>query len=123
MYICILGSGYVTQDDFFFLMGDSREMVSSRYSRADALKLTKTGSVHKTTQVQARCAPTLNKKLPTTDTHWQKEYQFSPMACHWVYPPHPRAGSVPGTVGQHRMNLVIFLWSFCFILLCNFFVL
>lgn len=42
-YVCILGSGCVTQDNVF-LRGDPREMVSSRYSRADALKLTKTGS-------------------------------------------------------------------------------
>lgn len=91
-------------------------MVSSRYSRADALKLTKTGSVYKTTQVQARCAPTLNKKLPTTDAHWQRENQFSPMACHWVYPPHPRAGSVP----EQLANTEWTQWYFCgvFVLFC-----
>lgn len=27
---------------------------------------------------------------------------------------------MPGTVCQHEMNSVVFLWSFCFILLCNF---
>lgn len=35
-----------------------------------------------------------------------------------VTEPHPRAGSCPGAVGQHKMNSVVLLWTFCFVLLC-----
>lgn len=39
--------------------------------------------------------PPLNKKLSTIDSHWQRENQFSSMACHWEYHPHNRAGPMP----------------------------
>lgn len=57
------------------------------------------------------------KTLPTgltliwPDTLQQREIHWSPMARHWVY--HDTLGQ---GAGQHTINLVVFLWTFCFIL-------
>lgn len=42
------------------------------------------------------------------------ENPFSPMECHWLQKPHPRAG--PGVGGQYKVDFMVFVY-FIFVLI------
>lgn len=78
--------------------------------------------------------PPLSKKLSAiTDTHQQRENQFSPIESHWVYHiPYTRTGPMPSSsyLTQNKLYIfcglfVLFLnfLSYCFSLFCVFYML
>lgn len=64
----------------------------------------------------------VSKKLPATDTHWQRRNLFSPVASHWVYHWHFRAGPILSSRYPMRNEVNdIFMYSlFQFALSCYF---
>lgn len=98
-------------------MGDSKHIVSSRHSRADAntYKLT---AAHKTCTGSRQTSSSTKRgkwtlKLCAVDTNWQREKKnpFSSTECHWVYQPNSRAG--PTTPRLFLWTVLLCLVMFC----------
>lgn len=93
---------------------------SSRSSRTDKQELTDSGRTLKTCSGSSRRKfrhgerkvdtgpiPSLFSYLQLIPDWRGEENPFSPMECHWLQKPHPRAG--PGVSGQYKVDFMVFL--------------
>lgn len=99
---------------------------SSRSSRTDKQELTDSGRTLKTCSGSSRRKfrhgerkvdtgpiPSLFSYLQLIPDWRGEENPFSPMECHWLQKPHPRAG--PGVSGQYKVD---FMFFFCVLYFC-----
>lgn len=110
----------------------------SRYNRADAhVNSQRINSMHKTrTNASQTKSPVwrrgsgyivspLNKKLFAADS-WERENQFSPVECSWVYQPHSRAGLMLRSewpIQMDSMFVFFMILLLLFVVLLSFFAL
>lgn len=65
-------------------------------------------------------SPPLTKKLFAINTYREKKNQFSQMKFQWNYQPYSRAGPMPGVIGQHKMNYMLFVLFWVCLSVCLF---